>query len=691
MASGPVQVVVRLRPQLPDEPGVQSHLTLQDTTVTVYQTKSFEVDKVAAQNDSQAAFFQASGVQQLVAKVVKGYHGTVFAYGQTGSGKTYTMEGYVYRKTQKGPQVDLQATPQDRLGIVARAVRCLFDEIKIRYDGACRARVLCSFVQVYREQVLDLLNPSIATAAVARNMIPQGLKVRWSAMRDFYVENLFVEQADDADHALSLFESGIRHKIVAETRMNAASSRSHCIFTLTVQHFEGAVGAGEPVTESRLALVDLAGSERQNALDDMTSKAALQDSVEINKSLFTLRKVILSLSDEATNNQGRPTHVAYRDSTLTKLLKNSLGGNCQTLMIACISPSDAHADENCSTLAYAARARAIINKPVVNLEPRAMEVQSLKDEVVQLKAEIVRMQKLMAIGDSSIGGIRVGNPFKDREKIHDQNVAAPKTSSDPALQRELEYALERESQAGAGLAQGVELARQLATANGRLREACDGLKVQRDELNEAQSTLMDENCRLRERVQLAEMALAMESYPSAMPDSFAAQVEQQLRTAALSLMQLRAENHALQDRIASAPCAHSSCATESNSRTARDVSRAKAGARRTVSKSSGKELSESTASRVERGSAPDRKVGNAPSANEEDAVPRASAVLSSTGRLNLSQLASEIRVPSSQVSDGASGMGNFRCVAGSSLSTFAELDELSALMRKKAELKSRRK
>ena len=184
--------------------------------------------------------------------------------------------------------------------------------------------------------------------------------------------------------------------------MNAASSRSHCLFMLAVQQIDP--GKPEEVqAEGKLTLVDLAGSERQQALIDV-KKAALQDSVDINKSLFTLRKVILALSDGGKPGGSLAKHIPFRDSVLTKLLKHALGGNCHTVMLACVSPSDAYAEENSSTLAYAARARSITNAPVLNVDPKTAAMLKLKDEIATLKGELGRLQQLVLLGEGGGGG-----------------------------------------------------------------------------------------------------------------------------------------------------------------------------------------------------------------------------------------------------------------------------------------------
>ena len=336
-------------------------------------SSSYDVDHVCDVGSRQEDPFIHGGVPDLVRAVVDGYNATVFAYGQTGSGKTFTMEGYDYHRASgsRAPQVNFD-TPPEKLGLTPRTVEELFRAVHAhnasRGEGGSPLRVMCHFVQIYKEAVLDLLNPAPPDPN-GRAGVVQGLRVRWSAERQFFVHNLFTEEVADAGAALSLFERGVGNKRVAETRMNAASSRSHCLFTLVVQQLDP-IRPEKVQAEGTLTLVDLAGSERQQALMDSGSKAAMAESVQINKSLFTLRKVILALSEGGE----RKPHVPYRDGTLTRLLKHSLGGNCHTLMVACLSPCDAHAEENASTLAYATRARSITNAPVINLDPHAAQV-----------------------------------------------------------------------------------------------------------------------------------------------------------------------------------------------------------------------------------------------------------------------------------------------------------------------------
>ena len=299
-----VRVLVRVRPVLPHEAQrgeASTHLSIDAPAGTIGtltkqgKVSAYQVDEVCSDQLTQEEVYVAGELDKLVGAVMRGYHATVFAYGQTGSGKTFTMEGYQYRPAEKGkpPMVDVAGTAEERLGVIPRTVEALFLEVARRNaeGGETSRRVVCSFVQVYREQVMDLLNPATA----AHGQAQRGLKLKWSREKDFYVDNLFVEEVADADAALALFQGGVRHKRMAETRMNAASSRSHCLFTLSVQQVQPGAKT-ELQAEGRLTLVDLAGSERQNALLEQ-HKESMQDSVDINKSLFTLRKVILTLSE----------------------------------------------------------------------------------------------------------------------------------------------------------------------------------------------------------------------------------------------------------------------------------------------------------------------------------------------------------------------------------------------------------
>lgn len=278
--------------------------------------------------------------------------------------------------------------------------------------------VKCSFVQIYNEQILDLFNPSHlhqstpsssssssqprkapAVNKPKSNASPCDLKLRWSAAREFYVENLRVLECQSPEQVIKHFQEGIKHKVMASHRLNAASSRSHCVFTIYVESFDPSDNPSD-ILQSKLALVDLAGSERIDKTG--ATGVTLQESIGINKSLFVLRQVIQALSEESNNSMASNStkskdraYIPYRDSKLTSLLKYSLGGNSLTLMIACLSPSDAHFDENLSTLVYASKAQCIANKPMKNEDPKTVLIHELRLEVEALRRQLAQAQDVI--------------------------------------------------------------------------------------------------------------------------------------------------------------------------------------------------------------------------------------------------------------------------------------------------------
>ena len=196
-----------------------------------------------------------------------------------------------------------------------------------------------------------------------------------------------MHQIGTPSEAISHFNSGIKNKVIATHNLNLASSRSHSLFTFIVE----IIDKSGSITTSRLQLVDLAGSERTSMTGN--EGVALKESIDINKSLFTLRQVILTLADE----RQEMAHVPYRDSQLTKLLKQSIGGNSYCLMVACISPSDVFIDENMSTLSYANKTSYISNDPVKNVDPKTKVINELKAEISDLKSELTKAHKNMEL------------------------------------------------------------------------------------------------------------------------------------------------------------------------------------------------------------------------------------------------------------------------------------------------------
>ncbi|ETV83108.1 hypothetical protein, variant [Aphanomyces astaci] len=381
-----IRVVVRVRPQLASEK-THSCATLQldnqSVRLGVTERKEFRFDHVLGPSASQKEVYDTTGVAQSIASVLEGYHATLFAYGQTGSGKTYTMEGFEYERIASSRPSERAHTKakidvsSDRLGIVPRVILELFAALKTAAVVKNKAyQVKSSFVQIYNEQILDLFNPSSKRC----------LKLRWAAESEFFVEDLSLVDSATGQEMLVKFTEGVKQKIMASTNMNAASSRSHCIYTIYVESID--LENPALVTTTKLCLVDLAGSER--VVKTGATGVTLQEAIGINKSLFVLRQVIQILSDEANNapNAAKP-HVPYRDSKLTSLLKHSLGGNSITVMVVCLSPSDLCYEENLSTLQYAARAQQISNTPVKNAgEAHKVLVQQLRDTIRSLQSQL---------------------------------------------------------------------------------------------------------------------------------------------------------------------------------------------------------------------------------------------------------------------------------------------------------------
>ncbi|XP_014779765.1 kinesin-like protein KIF3A [Octopus bimaculoides] len=291
----------------------------------------------------------------IVDCVLEGYNGTIFAYGQTGTGKTFTMEG-------------LRTTLEVR-GIIPNSFAHIFGAIaKAGEDNCFLVRV--SYMEIYNEEVRDLL-------AKDQNM---RLEVKERPDVGVYVKDLsafVVNNADDMDRIMTL---GNKNRAVGATNMNAHSSRSHAIFTVTVECSVKGIDGKQHVRMGKLHLVDLAGSERQAKTG--ATGMRLKEASKINLSLSTLGNVISALVD------GKSSHIPYRNSKLTRLLQDSLGGNSKTIMIANIGPADYNYDETISTLRYANRAKNIKNKAKINEDPKDALLRQFQKEIEELKKQL---------------------------------------------------------------------------------------------------------------------------------------------------------------------------------------------------------------------------------------------------------------------------------------------------------------
>jgi kinesin family protein 1 len=312
-----------------------------------------------------------------------GYNVSLFAYGQTGSGKSFSMVGHA-------------GDP----GIVPRVCKAVFEKIDANTDADLTFKVETSMLEIYNEKVKDLFN--------MRSVPPEGLKVREHPKRGPYVDglsNLLVGSQTEID---TLMEGGTQARTIAATKMNNTSSRAHTIFQIIFTQTRVDRAAGKATDRvSRINLVDLAGSERANSTGNTGDR--LKEGININRSLSALGNCINALAERAKASGGSKRskaaaeaaakHVPYRDSVLTWLLKDSLGGNARTVMVAALSPADINFSETLSTLRYARRAKNIQNVAVVNEDPNEKLVTTLRNEVEELRAQLAASQ--------GAGGVRV--------------------------------------------------------------------------------------------------------------------------------------------------------------------------------------------------------------------------------------------------------------------------------------------
>ncbi|GAA6024219.1 hypothetical protein JCM10207_006785 [Rhodosporidiobolus poonsookiae] len=382
------------------------------------ETKSFAFDKsywsACPKDDpsyaSQQTLFDDLG-KELLDNAFEGFNSCIFAYGQTGSGKSYSMMGY----------------GADR-GIIPLICEALFERIQDKSGDGVGFTVEVSYTEIYQEKVRDLLNPSNKGT----------LKVREHPTMGPYVEGLSKCAVQDFGDIERLMDEGTKARTVAATQMNETSSRSHAVFTLLVtqkRHDASTNMTGEKV--SRISLVDLAGSERANSTGATGTR--LKEGALINKSLTTLGRVISALALASGGGKGAEK-VPYRDSVLTWLLKDSLGGNSKTAMIAAISPADY--EETLSTLRYADQAKKIKNKAVVNEDPNAKLIRELKEELETLRARMAGPSLGLGLNGSpqlaSEATFDASIP-PERQMVQYQTAAGElKTISKAALQDQLE-------------------------------------------------------------------------------------------------------------------------------------------------------------------------------------------------------------------------------------------------------------
>uniref|UniRef100_A0A673LL64 Kinesin-like protein n=1 Tax=Sinocyclocheilus rhinocerous TaxID=307959 RepID=A0A673LL64_9TELE len=371
MASSSVKVAVRVRPFNSREMnrGAKCVIQMQDKSTCECNTHSdvfffhfissfFCLRCEDPSFASQRKVYQDIGEEMLL-HAFEGYNVCIFAYGQTGAGKSYTMMG----KQDPGQQ-----------GIIPQMCEDLFRQTADNTDPDLSFSVEVSYMEIYCERVRDLLNPKSRGA----------LRVREHPIMGPYVEDLSKMAVTNYSDIADLMDTGNKARTVAATNMNETSSRSHAVFTiLFTQRRHDNMTSLDTEKVSKISLVDLAGSERADSSGAKGMR--LKEGANINKSLTTLGKVISALADMHGTKKRRSDFIPYRDSVLTWLLRENLGGNSRTAMIAALSPADINYEEILSTLRYADRAKQIKCNAVINEDPNARLVRELKEEVNRLK------------------------------------------------------------------------------------------------------------------------------------------------------------------------------------------------------------------------------------------------------------------------------------------------------------------
>ncbi|CAH1786333.1 unnamed protein product [Owenia fusiformis] len=382
-----VQVAVRVRPLLQKEKLGGEQLCVRvipdSKQVIVGKDRAFTFDHVITSKSAQDEVYNKC-VEPLVRSCFEGYNATVFAYGQTGSGKTFTIGGG-----------NIASLVEQEFGIIPRAIQHIFNTIQT--DSGTEYVVRVSYIELYKEELRDLLDVDTSS---------KDLHIREDEDGNTVISGTRELQCSSMDEVMSCLQSGSAARHTGSTQMNEQSSRSHSIFTIMIQQTVSDTNpkqersrsdASEEVLENsdenitqyitaKFHFVDLAGSERVDKTGNVGDR--FKESVHINSGLLALGNVISALGDP----KRKVTHIPYRDSKITRLLKDSLGGNAKTLMICCISPASSNFDETLNSLKYANRARNIRNKPIVNHDSASTKLAEMQSEIMALRDELQKQR-----------------------------------------------------------------------------------------------------------------------------------------------------------------------------------------------------------------------------------------------------------------------------------------------------------
>eukprot|EP00986_Skeletonema_menzelii_P003721 scaffold1185_cov143-Skeletonema_menzelii.AAC.15 len=391
-----VRVGVRIRPLTPKETSEGGKEVVDTNTFnrTVELSKrKFTYDTIFPSTIQNADLYN-NVAPPLLSAFLNGFNATVLAYGQTGSGKTYTMGSEAHTANWRDDNV-----LNDNDGLIPRFISGMFQSLIQRREEAEKAllqstdddkkrpdsslvdfQLSASFLEVYGEDIYDLL--------VDESRTP--LKLREGTNKEVVVKGLRNKFISNAAEAMDVLSTGTMNRTTASTLMNRTSSRSHAVFMVNLRQTTRSAEGVDVTSTSRFTFVDLAGSERMKKTGAEGERA--REGIKINEGLLALGNVINALADDDRIARGEKVHVPYRQSKLTRLLQDALGGNSQTLFLACVSPSDTNASETLSTLQYANRARNIKNAPTRNVDETAYELRRLHAMNNLLKRELVRQR-----------------------------------------------------------------------------------------------------------------------------------------------------------------------------------------------------------------------------------------------------------------------------------------------------------
>lgn len=390
---GNVRVCVRFRPQnkleLEEGGGEAVELNGDELRVTDeggHPAGQWKFDRVFGPTSGQHDVYDFVA-KPLVRELLEGFNCTILAYGQTGSGKTHTMLGVLPSEEDMDLQMSGGALPEDDMrGVIPRIIGDIFTTM-LAAPSSTEFTVRASYLELYLERVNDLLNPAL-----------QNLKVRENPTRGVYVEGITEVYVENCQEMLRLMSEGNSNRAVSSTRMNADSSRSHSVFLVSTEQKDTLTGMKKA---GQMFLVDLAGSEMVGKTH--ASGQTLEEAKMINKSLSALGNVIKALI-------GGTSHVPYRDSKLTRVLQDSLGGNAKTSLIIACSMSLYNVDETISTLRFGARAKCIKNKPQANQERSPEEYKRLLQAAEKKEKQLLRYVRAL---EAEIGQLRNGEDVPD--------------------------------------------------------------------------------------------------------------------------------------------------------------------------------------------------------------------------------------------------------------------------------------